>query len=110
MLDLAADLQTVFFGTDFATPFTRLRPAAGDVTVVAIIGAVDDQVLEGRAMAAVRVARYAAGQDIRADDKLVAQQALGLDVPAGTAYRVLDTPRRVNDGLELEALLGSATA
>jgi hypothetical protein len=110
MLDLADDLASVFFGADFATPFTRQRPAAADVTVLVIIGAVDGEALEGRAMAATRVAHFAAGQDVRADDKLIAQQAAGPDVPAGTAFRVLDTPRRVNDGLELEALLGSATA
>lgn len=110
MLDFADDLSAVFYGADFATPFTRQRPAALDVTVMAIIGAVDDEVLDARAMAAVRVVRFAAGQDVRADDRLVAQQAAGPEVPAGTAYRVLDVPRRVNDGLELEALLGSATA
>ena len=110
MLDLAADLQTVFFSADFATPFIRRRPAAADVTVALILGAVDEEALDGRALSAVRVAHFAAGQDVRADDKLVASQAAGPDVPAGTAFRVLDTPRRVNDGLELEALLGSATA
>lgn len=110
MLDLADDLSSVFFSADFATPFTRQRPAASDVTVMAIIGAVDQEALEGRTMSAVRTAHFAAGQDVCAGDKLLAQQAAGADVPAGTAYRVLDTPRRVNDGLELEALLGSATA
>lgn len=110
MLDLAGDLATVFFGADFATPFTRQRPGAADVTVMAIIGAVDSEALEGRAMSAVRTAHFSAGQDVRAGDKLIASQAASPEVPAGTAYRVLDTPRRVNDGLELEALLGSATA
>lgn len=108
MLDLADDLRDVFFGADFAVPFTRRRLAADDVTVQLILGTVDDEALDGRAMSAVRVAHFAAGQDVRADDKLLAQQAVGPDVPAGTAYRVLDTPRRVNDGLELSALLGSA--
>lgn len=110
MLDLEADLSAVFFGADFATPFTRQRPDVADVTVMAIVGAVDRDALEGRAMSAVRSAHFAAGQDVRAADKLIAQQVAGPDVPAGTAYRVLDTPRRVNDGLELEALLGSAIA
>ena len=109
MLDLEADLSAVFFSTDFATPFTRQRPAASDVTVMAIVGAVDSDALEGRAMSAVRTAHFAAGQDVRADDKLIVQQT-SFQVVAGTAYRVLDTPRRVNDGLELEALLGSAAA
>ena len=109
MLNLHADLAAVFFGPDFAAPYTRRRPAAPDVTIMVATGAVDEQALDGRAMSAVRVAHFAAGQDVRADDKLIAQQD-SADVPAGTAYRVLEMPRRINDGLELQALLGSATA
>lgn len=109
MLDLAGDLASVFFGADFATPFTRQRPGVADVRLNAIVGAVDSDALESRAMSAVRTAHFASGQDVRADDKLIVQQT-SFQVVAGTAYRVLDTPRRVNDGLELEALLGSATA
>ena len=110
MLDLAGDLAAVFFSADFAAPFTRQRPGTADVTVMAIIGAVDSEALEGRAMSAVRTAHFSAGQDVQAGDKLIASQAASPEVPVGTAYRVLDTPRRVNDGLELEALLGSAAA
>lgn len=109
MIDFADDLAAVFFGADFASPFTRQRPGVADVTVMAIVGAVDSDALEGRAMSAVRSAHFAAGQDVRADDRLIVQQT-SFQIVAGTAYRVLDTPRRVNDGLELEALLGSATA
>lgn len=109
MLDLHADLAAVFFGSDFAAPYTRRRLGAGDLTVMVVIGAVDEKALEGRAMSAVRVAHFASGQDVRADDKLIAQQD-GSGAPAGTAYRLLETPRRMNDGLEVEALLGSATA
>ncbi|WP_390342363.1 hypothetical protein ACFJIS_19000 [Variovorax boronicumulans] len=110
MIDHAHDLAAVFYGPDFAAPFLRQRPAADAVTVMAILGTVDDEVLESRAVAAIRTARFVAGQDVRADDKLIAMTAFGPDVPVGTAFRVLEKPRRVNDGLELEALLGSATA
>lgn len=109
MLDLYADLAAVFFGPDFAAPYTRRRPAADDITIMLVTGAVDEKALDGRAMSAVRVAHFAAGQDVRVGDKLLAQQA-SPDTPVGTAYRVLDTPRHQNDGLEVEALLSSATA
>ena len=109
MLDLHADLAAVFFCPDFAAPFTRRRPGADDLTVMVVIGAVDEKALEGRAMSAVRVAHFAAGQDVRADDKLIAQQD-GLSMPIGAAYKLLEQPVRMNDGLEFEALLGSATA
>lgn len=109
MIDHAHDLATVFYGPDFASPFMRVRPLADDLEVMVILGAVDHEALEGRAVAAVRTARFVAGQDVRADDRLVAVAAVGVEVPAGTAFRLLEKPRRVNDGLELEALLGSAT-
>lgn len=110
MLSLQEDLATVFYSSDFATPMRRERSAALDVTVMAIVGTVDDEVLDGRAIAATRTARFAASHDVRADDKLITLQAIGSDLPAGSAFRVLDKPRRVGDGLELEALLGSASA
>jgi hypothetical protein len=109
MLDLYADLAAVFFGPDFAAPYTRRRPGAADITIMLVTGAVDEKALDGRAMSAVRVAHFAAGQDVLAGDKLLAQQA-SPDAPAGTAYRVLDAPARLNDGLEIEVLLGSASA
>ena len=109
MLDLAEDLATVFFGPDFAAIFTRQRPAAADVPVALIIGVSDDEVLEGRALAATRNALMPATADVRADDVLVATQALpGLGVVVGQRFAVLDTPRRTVDGAEMEALLGSA--
>jgi hypothetical protein len=110
VIDHTHDLATVFYGPDFAIPFSRVRPVAADVTVMVILGAVDEEVLERRAIAAVRTARFMAGQDVRADDRLVALQADGVDVQIGTTFKVLEKPRRVNDGLEVEALLGSATA
>lgn len=110
MIDHAHDLATVFYGPDFASPFRRVRPSAADVEVMVILSAVDDDALEGRAMSAVRTARFVGGQDVRADDRLVAVNAVNVEVPAGTAFRLLDNPRRVNDGLEVEALLGSVAA
>ncbi len=110
MIDHAHDLATVFYGPDFASPFLRVRPLADDVEVMAILGTVDDDALEGRVIAATRTARFVGGQDVRADDRLIAVDPVSADVPAGTAFRVLEKPRQVNDGLELEALLGSATA
>lgn len=109
MLDLHTDLAAVFFGPDFAAPYIRQRNGADDVTIMLVTGAVDEKALDGRAMSAVRVAHFAAGQDVRADDKLIAQQD-GPGAPAGTAYKLLEQPVRLNDGLEMEALLGSATA
>lgn len=109
MLDLAEDLATVFFGPDFATPFTRQRHAAADVPVVVIIGVADDEALDGRALATTRTALMPATADVRADDVMVAVQAIpGTGIAAGQRFTVLDTPRRTVDGAEMEALLGSA--
>lgn len=110
MLDLAEDLATVFFGPDFTAVFTRQRPAAADVPVALIIGVSDDEALDGRALATTRTALMPATADVRADDVLVAGQAIpGTGIVAGQRFKVLDTPRRTADGAEMEALLGSAT-
>ena len=109
MIDHAHDLAVVFYGADFAGLFARRRPAVVDVEIRVILGAIDDEVLDRRAMAAVRVARFTSGQDVRADDRLITLEAMGPTMPIGTAFKVLENPRRVNDGLESEALLGSAT-
>lgn len=108
MLDLSDDLGTVFFGADFASAFLRVRAGAPSVSVTGILGVADDTALEGRALTAARVLRLPAGSDVRADDELQAQQAIAWQgVPAGARFIVLDHPRRVNDGAELDALLGS---
>jgi hypothetical protein len=109
MIDFADDLASVFFGPDFAVPFTRQRAGVADVTVMLIVGTTDSEVLDARALAASRTARFAAGQDVRTGDRLVLEIATP-DMPVGTTLRVLDVPQRVNDGLEMEALLGSAAA
>jgi hypothetical protein len=110
VIEHALDLAAVFYGPDFAPLFKRVRPSAADLDVRLILGTVDGEVLEGRSLAATRTARFVAGQDVRADDKLVAVEDGGPGVPIGTAFRLLEAPQRVNDGLEVEALLGSATA
>lgn len=108
MLDLEADLAAVFFGADFATPFTRQRPLVADVQVLGILGVTDEEALDARAIASTRSLRIPATADVRADDVLVAVQAIpAAGVAQGTKFRVLDMPQRVNDGMEYEALLGS---
>lgn len=111
MLDLEEDMATVFYGSDFAATFTRQRPSVADVDVTAIFGVVDEEALEGRAMAATRKVQMPVTQDVRADDVLVAKAAIpALNIAAGARFRVLDNPQRVNDGMEMEALLGSVSA
>ena len=111
MLDLLADdIDSVFFGADFARTFTRYRPLADGVEFAAIFGMADEEVLEGRSLAAARVLRLPANVDLRAGDVVTAVQAIdAMGVSAGTQFRVLEMPVRVNDGMELEALLGSVT-
>lgn len=109
MLDLEEDMAAVFYGADFAATFTRQRPLAADAEVTGILGTTDEDALEGRAIASTRTLRMPAIADVRADDVLVAQQAIAaMGVAQGARFRVLDVPRRVNDGMEAEALLGSA--
>lgn len=108
MIDFAHDLAAVFYGSDFATRFLRLRSAVDDLEVMVILGTQDDEVLDGRARASTRAARFVAGQDVRADDRLVALEAAGVGVPAGSTFKVIEQPMRVNDGNELETLLSSA--
>ena len=110
MIDHAHDLAAVFFGPDFASLFNVERAGVSVGEVRFILGETDEEALENRAVATTRTARFAGGQDVRADDRLVAMEATGAEVPVGTVFKVLDRPKRVNDGLEMEALLGSATA
>lgn len=109
MLDLEIDMATVFFGTDFAATFTRQRPLVADVDVMAIFGVADEEALDGRVIATARSLRMPCTADVRVDDVLVAAQAIpDMGVAVGDRFKVLDEPRRLNDGMELEALLGSA--
>ncbi len=110
MQHLQDDLGAVFYGPDFAATFTRTRPGAASVNVALILGIADDDALEGRAIAVQRTAQMPASCDVRADDLLEATGDLpGTGITAGQRFRVLDMPRRINDGLELEALLGSVS-
>lgn len=110
MLDLEEDMAAVFYGPDFATTFARQRPSVADVDVLLIFGVLDEEALDGRAIAATRKVQMPATQDVRADDVLVAVQAIpGQNIAAGARFRVLDNPQRVNDGAEMEALLGSVS-
>lgn len=111
MLDLAYDLQQVFYGEDFALNLLRVLPGTSDVMFRGIIGIVDVEALEGRSMTATRTLQCAATVDLRVDDLL---QALEPSIPqritAGDKFKVLDVPQRINDGAEVEMLLGSVKA
>lgn len=108
MLDFEADLAAVFFCADFAMPFTRQRPLASDVEVLGILGVTEGDALDTHAIAITRSLRLPSTADVRADDVLVAVQAIpAMGVEQGARFRVLDLPQRVNDGMEFEALLGS---
>ena len=72
MLDLEEDLRAVFHGGDFASDWLRHRQAAPTAPVTGILGMADDDALEGRAVATVRVLRLPAASDLRADDELEA--------------------------------------
>ncbi|GKS96947.1 hypothetical protein [Acidovorax sp. SUPP2825] len=111
MLDFEDDMANVFFGSDFAGRFLRHRAGAESKIIVGIFGVADEEALEGRVIAAARVLRGPAVSDVRADDVLEAVDPIpSLDVLAGARFKVIDQPKRVNDGAEKEALLGSVSA
>lgn len=108
MLHLEEDMATVFYGPDFAVTFTRQRAHAADLDVVAIFSVVDADALDGHAIAATRKLQMPAAQDVRAEDVLVAKEAIpDQRIAIGEKFLVLDNPKRVSDGAEMEALLGS---
>lgn len=111
MLHLDHDMDAVFFGPDFAARFRRQR-GPGDVKdVVGILGIADKEALEGRVVASARTLLMPGCSDVKADDVLTSLEDISaLGVCAGTAFKVIDVPRRINDGAELEALLGSVAA
>lgn len=109
MIDPAADLAAILAAPDFAKSFRRIRPLAEPVDVRMIVGTVDEEALQRYALSCVRKALFAAGSDVRVDDEILALEAVDINIPEGTMLKVLDIPQRVNDGLEVEALLGSAT-
>lgn len=108
MLDLDHDLREVFYGDDFALTFLLERQGVVVGPVAGILGVVDDEALDGRVIAAERTLRLPSTHDLRERDVLTAQtDEPTIGVRIGDRFRVLATPRRVNDGSEMEALLGS---
>lgn len=108
MLDLDRDLREVFYGEDFALVFEIERQGVVVGTAAGIIGVIDDEALDGRVIAAERTLRLPSIHDLRERDVLIMQSdepTIGLCV--GDRLRVLAPPQRVNDGSEMEALLGS---
>lgn len=104
-------MHAVFFGTDFASRFAVRSAGLATGEVVGILGIADDEAMEGRVVAAARTLRYAGHILVRADDVLESLEALpSLGVRVGARFRVLEAPRRVNDGAEWEALLGGVSA
>lgn len=106
MIDLAADVAAIFGGPEFSVRLTRRRAGAPDLEIRMVIGVVDDEVLEGRALAAVRKGAFPTTTDVRADDLLIAVDDVDASMPAGSVLQALDNPRRICDGLESEVLLG----
>lgn len=108
MLDLARDLREVFYGHDFALPFSIERQGAVVGSAAGILGVIDDEALDGRVFAAERTLRLPSMHELRERDVLImlADEAT-IGVRIGDRFRVLAEPKRVNDGSEIEALLGS---
>lgn len=102
------DMANVFF-SEFALRFTRERSGYAPLEISGILGIQDVGALEDHVVTASRTLLMPVGADVRADDIL---QALGSDdgqqIRVGDRFTVLDVPRRVNDGAELEVLLGKA--
>lgn len=103
------DMSNVFFCDDFALRFTRERVGVPSLEISGILGIEDVDALEDRAVAARRTLLLPAGTDVRPDDVLHALTADGGQrINVGDRFVALDVPRRVNDGAEMEVLLGSA--
>lgn len=111
MLNLEDDMPGVFFSDDFCTRLLRTRAGQAAAEIVGILGIADEEALQGRVVAAVRTLRAPSGSDVRADDVLQALAAVPLlGIAEGERFRVLEEPVRMNDGAEMEALLGSVQA
>ncbi|MFD2754288.1 hypothetical protein [Comamonas terrae] len=109
MLDLDHDMQAVFYCSDFAMRFKRLRAGVEDLVLQGIIGVTDAEALEGHASTVSRTLQCPATVDMRPDDVLqLLEAAPQLGMAEGERFRVLDVPERINDGAEQVVLLGSA--
>lgn len=108
MLNLDHDLRKVFYGDDFALTFLIERQGVVVGSAAGILGVVDDDALDGRVIAAERTLRLPSNHDLYDRDVLTAQtDEPTIGVQIGDRFRVLAKPQRVNDGSEMEALLGS---
>lgn len=108
MLDFQDDIAKVFFGTDFAARFRCVRADVEVGEIRGIFGLSDNTALEGRARAAERKLHLPATIDVQLDDLLECLDDMPAQgVPAGTRFKVLERPQRVNDGAEMSVKLGS---
>lgn len=108
MLDLDRDLREVFYGDDFALAFSIARQGVVVGSAAGILGVIDDEALDGRVFAAERTVRLPSMHELRERDVLIVladEPTIGVRI--GDRFRVLAEPKRVNDGSEMEALLGS---
>lgn len=104
-----ADLS-IFYGPPFGVPCARRRPGVDDMPFRGILGAVDELALDGYAVSAEHGLRYPTAEvDLDQGDRVltaVETDATGAvvlvagAVVGGTAYRVRQKPRRINDGAE----------
>ena len=92
------DLSDFFDADDFAMLVTRTRPAAADITFLAILGVTDEDALLGRVTAAQRRLHWSTGPDVLEGDTITVAVTGPLAVHNGS-YAVLE-PRRLNDGAE----------
>ena len=92
-----------FSDPDECVSVLRIRPGAPDVSFLAIIGAGDQEMLDGHAIAPMRQLAFATGPDVRSGDTVEITGSGDLAVFSGT-YQVRD-PRQVNDGAESRASL-----
>lgn len=108
MLDLDHDMQSVFYGPDFALRFKRVRAGVEDLELQGIIGMTDGEALEGHSMATSRTLQCPSVADLRSEDILqLLEAAPQLGLAVGSKFRVLDVPERINDGAEQLVHLGS---
>lgn len=100
------DLDVFFDAEDFATPWQRQRPGAGDVTVRGILGEESQDGLQGRLVSTNRELLLPTTADVRAGDVLVLQADLpALGLLQGKRFRVGGPVERLSDGAQMVAFL-----
>ena len=103
------DLEVFFDAEDFAAPWLRQRPGAGDVQVHGILGEESQDGLQGRLVATRRELLLPSMADVRTGDLLVLQvdlQVLGFK--QGKCFRVEGPVERLSDGTQMLAFLVDA--